>query len=657
MRNFKVDVIGKVVNYDLPLKNSVMAILEAVINSIHSILDRLEEDDKYKTGHIKIKIKRESDNLIDKNISCIIIEDDGLGFTNKNMDSFLTIESRQKVKYGGKGVGRFSWLKVFSNVEVDSVYSENNIKNNRKFEFSQNNHIEDVVTENIKSKQKTIVKLINPYPEVLPYINKPLESLAKIISKHALFYLVSNPMIDVTISDEEKNISINDLISKNIIETNKNSFIVKNEEFFVSHYKISKELIDHNEVLLYADNRFVESYYLDKLIPILSGWSFDNFKNYYVALVSGNYLDANVQSNRLGFNIIQETGDLDTNPSMDNIRDGVSTQIMEYLKNDIQKIRKEIHDYVIHYINTKRPEYSVIKQYAADELRDLKPNLKGDKLDEELYKIYRGLERESRNNIKKLLEKKPIFGKDYKKIFLKEFSMIDDLGKSNLAKYITYRKIIIDLMETALKRGEVGYSKEDVIHNIIFPMKATNQQYGPNSHNLWLIDDRLSYMSYISSDKAIINRKDRPDLLCMDVPGAFKLDSNNNINDTLTIIELKRPMRNDNSKSRNPMDQMLEYVSEIRVGNAETHEGRPILVDENTRFYLYAICDIDKSLRKIIQRDDYKQLPDKLGYYKYHNGYNAYIEIIPFDKLVNDARVRNRIFIETLKGLVSFDDI
>lgn len=47
MRNFKVDVIGKVVNYDLPLKNSVMAILEAVINSIHSILDRLEEDDKY----------------------------------------------------------------------------------------------------------------------------------------------------------------------------------------------------------------------------------------------------------------------------------------------------------------------------------------------------------------------------------------------------------------------------------------------------------------------------------------------------------------------------------------------------------------------------------------------------------------------------------
>ena len=105
------------------------------------------------------------------------------------------------------------------------------------------------------------------------------------------------------------------------------------------------------------------------------------------------------------------------------------------------------------------------------------------------------------------------------------------------------------------------------------------------------------------------------------------------------------------------MDQMLEYVSEIRAGNAETHEGRPILVDENTRFYLYAICDIDKSLRKIIQRDDYKQLPDKLGYYKYHNGYNAYIEIIPFDKLVNDARVRNRIFIETLKGLVSFDDI
>ena len=38
--------------------------------------------------------------------------------------SFLESDSTYKAKIGGKGVGRFSWLKAFEEVEIQSVYKE-----------------------------------------------------------------------------------------------------------------------------------------------------------------------------------------------------------------------------------------------------------------------------------------------------------------------------------------------------------------------------------------------------------------------------------------------------------------------------------------------------------------------------------------------------
>ena len=41
-------------------------------------------------------------------------------------------------------------------------------------------------------------------------------------------------------------------------------------------------------------------------------------------------------------------------------------------------------------------------------------------------------------------------------------------------------------------------------------------------------------------------------------------------------------------------------------------------------------------------------MPDGLGWYRHYNNYNAYIEILPFDKVLNDAKARNRVFFEKL---------
>lgn len=41
-------------------------------------------------------------------------------------------------------------------------------------------------------------------------------------------------------------------------------------------------------------------------------------------------------------------------------------------------------------------------------------------------------------------------------------------------------------------------------------------------------------------------------------------------------------------------------------------------------------------------------MPDGLGWFKNYESYNAYLEILPFDKIVSDAKARNRVFFEKL---------
>ena len=109
-RNFSMNINGKVNNYRLTKNDSLMPLFEAIANSIFSINQRKETDSDFK-GKIEIELLRENvlfDDYKDSPIAQFIVRDNGIGFTDENMDSFMTSDSRLKEKYGGKGNGRFS---------------------------------------------------------------------------------------------------------------------------------------------------------------------------------------------------------------------------------------------------------------------------------------------------------------------------------------------------------------------------------------------------------------------------------------------------------------------------------------------------------------------------------------------------------------------
>ena len=60
----------------------------------------------------------------------------------------------------------------------------------------------------------------------------------------------------------------------------------------------------------------------------------------------------------------------------------------------------------------------------------------------------------------------------------------------------------------------------------------------------------------------------------------------------------------------------------------------------------------------MVKNMDIIELKENLGYYRYHKEYNAYFEIIAYDRLTADAKKRNAIFFDALginRQLIDWD--
>lgn len=135
--------------------------------------------------------------------------------------------------------------------------------------------------------------------------------------------------------------------------------------------------------------------------------------------------------------------------------------------------------------------------------------------------------------------------------------------------------------------------------------------------------------------------------IVFNTPFAFMEGSRTDIS-SIVIIEFKRPARNAYSDEENPIDQVIRYVGSIKEGKAKDKSGRHIVIPENMPFYAYILCDLTPKIQQYARERDYTPAPDSQGYFSYHKAYKTYIEIISYDKLVNDAKKRNQVLFDKL---------
>lgn len=237
---------------------------------------------------------------------------------------------------------------------------------------------------------------------------------------------------------------------------------------------------------------------------------------------------------------------------------------------------------------------------------------------------------------------------------------VEDLKKSDLANYVLHRKVIIDLLEKSIERTFDGkYAKEEIIHELIMPMRKDSNEVFLDSCNLWLVDERLAFHNYLASDKPLstmpivdTDSGKEPDLLAMNIYDNPMLVSDKKSMPlaSITVVEIKRPMRNDAraGEDKDPIEQALGYLERVREGKTKTPQGRPIPNANDIPGYCYIVADLTPSLLQRCKILDLQVTHDHLGYFDNNKGFKSYIEVISFDRLVNMAKERNKAFFDKL---------
>lgn len=664
MAVFSIDLPGRVKNFELPRTKPLMPLFETIVNSIYAIEERQQIENDV-DGYINIQIVREAQMRvqtegIDSSINDItgfVVTDNGIGFDENNMKSFLQSDSTYRAEKGGKGVGRFTWLKAFKSAKIESSFKEEEDWVQRKFSFSlEEKEINDSLVD-IEPQQdnKTVVSLeecLLPYKKNLP--NKG-EVIATKIMQHCFIYLMSSKCPKIKVLDDDQIYYINVMFDERIKkEAEKVEFKIGTEIFSLLHTQIEDASFGASKIFLYANDRMVQEINLEKEIVDLDKNLYSEKGYFYAGILSGKFLDENVGTNRTSFDIVDSTNDT-SEIGMNQIILKASESVQEYLVDYLSEVKEKKEERVRKYIKTDAPQYGHLLKYMPEDVAAIKPYLPESKLDDELYKIKRRFDTQLKRDNEEIIKTLDVGAANldsYKEKFQQQFVKISEANKASLAEYVAHRKIILELLKKGIQSDDFGkYSKEAYIHNLIYPMRRTSDEIEYQAHNLWLIDERLAYCDYISSDIPFDNnpKEDRTDVMILDKPVAVSDEPNTGREyETIVILELKKPMRNDYTQAENPIIQMLGYVDKISSNEMKDKNGRIIKTGENTQFYLYAVCDITSKLKKIAEDYDFIETPDKRGMYKYHEKKRSYIEILSFDKIIDDAGKRNRILFEKL---------
>ncbi|MEV4093661.1 ATP-binding protein [Streptosporangium saharense] len=670
---------GRVRNTSLPKSHALLPLLEAVVNALQAIDARFGDD--IEQGRLQVTIERSGQDELDfgpsgpgrmalRPIVGFSIEDNGVGFTPDNMRSFETLDSDYKSGIGCRGVGRLLWLKAFDKVSVRSGYKDDSgglcV---RKFRFSVDHEVEHVDEPGDFSDTGAIVHLGGFKEAFQRSAPKSVMAIAREVFEHCIWYFLRpGGAPSISIVDEEI-VSLNKLMEEFIFSKLPTTSIdVKGNKFDMFNLCLKSSTRNQIPRLYWcAANRVVLEENLTGKIPGLYGRLKDETAEdfTYVCYLSSDYLDTHVRADRTGFDISDRFVDatLEDDISLEDIRSGVLGEVEGLLSDALTTARKEGKARVNEFVSRSAPRYRPVLARLESLGVTVDPSIKDSDLELLLHRSLQKLEADA------IAEGQAVFAEvgstpleDYQERLAQYLSTLKDINQSDLAAYISRRRVVLDILSKLIRSSEQGtYSREDAIHSLLIPMRVDSNEIGVDASNLWIIDERLAFHEYLASDKTLKSMPitgsestREPDVLStrlIDTPvltaegEALPLAS-------IVVIEIKRPMRNDASEDKDPILQSLNYVKRVRSGGVLTASGRPIPSSQDSPAFCYIVADLTPTLVSRCEYANLRRTHDGLGYFGFNEPAKAYIEVISFDRLVNAATERNRAFFDKL-GLPS----
>ena len=643
-------------------------VVEIIVNAIQAI------DESGPTGgKVLVRALRNSQIELDGSPSDVTgfdIKDNGIGFTDRHRNSFDTLYTGLKVLEGGKGFGRFTCLKYFEDIQVKSVYRKGSEFQSRSFSMGKDQDI--IVGEKVSVSDETdsgtVVSLTGLKKK--GSMETRLSTIARNLVERLLPYFITQdyvcPEIVLSESDGRDQIRLNDFVSNEVsafireIGVEENNFTLKSaddeEEFVVRVFKIYAPKNHKSRISLVAHKREVSGSVLHKYIPEFEEEFYEKDgsgavgqeRNYIVkAYVFGQYLDRHVSLERGAFEFAMDK-DLAFGIGQAEIEKAAAEIARDAVGSDISLRQEKKRQRVQSYVDEEAPWHKEVLRKM--DLIEMPWNPANEIIEEHLQREKFARELGIKRDVEKILSET-----DFENVKDKVVEIVDrisETSKNDLIHYIALRKQILEFFGKSLEVGKSGiYSSEGTLHDIIFPRRGDTEVTSFEDHNLWIVDERLNFTEYVCSDVPLDGPySSRPDLVVYNKRVVFRGD--NEPSNPITIFEFKKPQRDDfvdPSSREDPVQQIVRYVNDIRDGKYKTRQGRDMAVLENTPFYGFVVCDLTRKVELWLEREkDFRPMPDRRGWFQWIGNINLHVEVVSWEKLLKDAKMRNKIFFQKL---------
>ena len=608
-------------------------IYESIVNSLEA-----------HANEIDIYLSSKKDLTDASVLSSIRIVDNGEGFTRKNFDSFNEFLSALKRNKGCKGIGHFTWLKVFKDVKITS-YTKESTYLDFIFNIEYDPTIVKIQPQEVKQSQTTIEfgAILPAYAESIPSIN--LDRIKEQFENHLLVKLSllknNNYQFNINIHHDNEIVSIN---NDNIIQLKNQRFSLtaaEREYDFNLYYSFFEATPKRRDLFYCANERTVTKFTNNIKIDKLP----DNSS--IIMLLTSPYFDERVSNLRNKF-----TFDLsDNNPSL--LNPIPFPKINEQLQTTVDQIILKRYPSVAETNDATIEDCIAEFPYLAKYIRHDRTLIKNKKvLIEKAQKEYR----EEKENVKQefysMLRKQNIDTAEFSNIIQK----VNDISSRELTQYFLYREQIIKALNK-LNKEQSKYEEE--IHTLLAPkgLVSTSKERHYYDTNVWLLDDKFLTYSELFSDKQIQEIKKHLGNENEKTYGQYKepditifYNHVGNEHKDLVVVELKAL----GAKA----DQKISALPEINRNLQYVLNG----VDNIRNVYGYVITTIDKEFQLYLEsQPGVKSLFSKGNtpfYYYYNenikdkndNKKGAHVYIVSLDSIYQDAKMRNDTFINIIKN-------
>lgn len=572
-----------------------------------------------------------------------------MGQSTSNVSSFKRMDSQAKVEIGGKGVGRLTWLKVTESVNVESSYLDGDLKG-VSFNFSLEDPIGDFSEfDSDGGVPGSRVKITPYYSEYATRIPKKISTISSRVIAHFVSYFVNIGHPSIVLMDSDKSIDLFEAFTDSVERDRDYKFEIEDleGEFTLHCFLLPKAISDDekstNALYLGANGRAVTRHEMDSVV----GLKAIDGKFAFLGYIEATSLDASANETRTNFSLDPE--------QLDNIVDAAKVFVRDFLAPEIAKIRER----QVSRVSEIRREHPRFLSISSD-VESFTEHLHLSKQSEE--EIYIELSRESlrtynrrRNGFREAVRKQLPDVEAKAKEYLKK---LKGESVSSLAEYVLRRKLILEVFEQSLKFNDIDKESseyEKVVHGIICPLNSSTEELNYDDHNLWILDDRLAFYTYFNSDKRMDKQvldperpAVRPDVTLFDLGVGF---GSSDATQPITIIEFKRPKRDDYTLDDNPIVQVQNYVDDLRRSKQAVKFDGEFLraIDENTPFLCQIVADITPTLEQMMKRfGTFHQKAGSKSFYKWDSDYKIFIEISSFHEVLNSAKARNQAFFEKL---------